>query len=297
MNTTDHKELISLIYQFASVEGTNPTSIPGVYLFKASGTDAPVPTVYSPCLCIIAQGYKDVLLDKEKYKYGPLQYLAVSVNLPLMNKITKATKDKPYLLIKIDMDIKQIADLLVNAGIRTNVPNKAKRGIFVGDLDDKMGDAILRLCRLLRTPSEIPVLATQYLREIYYRVLLSKNGTLFSQVALKGSPIQSIGKVILHINENFRKSITVNDLATIANMSVSTFHAQFKSVTAMTPLQFQKNLRLIEARSLIINKDIDIASAAYQVGYQSASQFSREYLRMFRITPKKDIAMTRRKGH
>lgn len=295
MTATEHKELVSLINKYAPDDGINKTAIPGVSLFRASLTGSPVPSVYSPCLCIIAQGYKDVMLDKEKYTYGPLQYLTVSVDLPLMNKITSASKDTPYLLIKIDMDVKQISDLLIDAQIPGVINHRTQRGIFVGNVELSMGDGILRLCRLLDTPKDIPVLGSQTLREIYYRVLLSKNGGLFSQIALKASPIHNIAKAIIHIKEFFREPIVIKDLADIADMSVSSFHTHFKSVTSMSPLQFQKTLRLIEARTLIINSDIDIANAAYIVGYQSASQFSREYTRMFSNPPKKDVNTIRQK--
>jgi AraC-like DNA-binding protein len=294
MNPLRHKELISLVNRHALANGTTKTAIPGVSLFRASVLESPVPSVYNPCLCIIAQGHKDVGLDKEKYHYGPLQYLTVSVDLPLMNKITKASRDKPYLLIKIDIDIKQLSDLLFEAQLSNPVNFKTKRGIFVGDIDEEMGDAVLRLARLLNNPEQIPVLAYQTLKEIYYRVLLSKNGGPFSQIALKASPVHNIAKAIVHLKNNFRESIPVKDLANIAGMSISAFHSHFKSVTSMSPLQYQKKLRLIEARALIVNNDTDIANAGYQVGYQSASQFSREYVRMFGKPPKKDIEALRK---
>lgn len=295
MNPGAHKELISLVGKHAQAEGTTKTAIPGVWLFKASVMESPVPSVYNPCLCIIAQGNKDVGLDKEKYHYGPLQYLAVSVDLPLMNKITKASKDKPYLLIKIDIDLKQLSDLLIDAQVSNPSSFKTKRGIFVGNVDEEMGDAVLRLARLLNDPKQIPILGYQTLKEIYYRVLLGNNGAMFSQLALKASPIHNIAKAIVHIKNNFHESIQIKDLADIAGMSNSAFHFGFKAVTSMSPLQYQKKLRLIEARSLIVNSDIDIANAGYKVGYQSASQFSREYARMFGKPPKKDIEAFRKK--
>lgn len=295
MTPQQHKELISLVNKHARTDGITKTAIPGVSLFRASVLESPVPSVYNPCLCIIAQGDKDVGLDKEKYHYGPLQYLSVSVDLPLMNKITKASKDKPYLLIKIDIDIKQLSDLLIDAKVPSAINFKTKRGIFVGDVDEEMGDGVLRLARLLNNPKQIPVLGYQTLREIYYRILLSKNGEMFSQIAWKTSPIHNIAQAIVHLKNNFQENILVKDLAGIAGMSVSAFHLHFKSVTSMSPLQYQKMLRLIEARSLIVNSDMHIANAGYKVGYQSASQFSREYARMFGNPPKKDIETFRTK--
>lgn len=295
MNPLRHKELISLVNKHTSADGTTKTAIPGVSLFRASVMKSPVPSVYNPCLCIIAQGDKDVGLDKEKYHYGSLQYLTVSVDLPLMNMITKASMDKPYLLIKIDIDIKQLSDLLIEAQVPNLATVKTKRGIFVGNVDEEMGDAVLRLARLLNKPEQIPILAVQTLKEIYYRVLLSTNGGAFAQIALKTSPIHNVAKAIVYLKKNFRESISIKHLADIAGMSISAFHSHFKSVTSMSPLQYQKTLRLIEARSLIANSHTDIASAGYKVGYQSASQFSREYTRMFGNPPKKDIETFRKK--
>jgi AraC-like DNA-binding protein len=289
MDEKRQKELIALIDKYSNDEGVNETAIPGVSLFRASTTDLPVPSVYNPCLCVIAQGHKQVILDKEIYRYGPSQYLTVSVDLPMMNQITKASKDKPYLLVKIDINLQQLSELFTHIRYPVNTNSRTERGIFVGNVNGTMGDGILRLVRLLDTPGDIPVLASQTMREVFYRVLCGDYGDMVAQVALKGSHMQRIAIAIKKIKSAFHETIVVEELAELAGMSISSFHAHFKTVTAMSPLQFQKSLRLIEARRLMIANDLDAASAAYQVGYESSSQFSREYARMFGNPPGRDV--------
>jgi AraC-like DNA-binding protein len=295
MNETQQKKLAYIIDKYSRKEGENETPIPGVFLFRASTTDAALPSVYNPCLCIIAQGHKQVMLEKEIYRYGPSQYLTVSVDLPLMNRITKASKDAPYLLLKIEINVQQLSELLIHLNHSGRTNSRTERGIFVGDIDETMGDSVLRLARLLESPEEIPVLASQTLREVIYRVLCKDYGDLVAQVALKGSHMQRIASAIQKIKSDFHQSIAIEELAELAGMSLSSFHAHFKTVTAMSPLQFQKSLRLIEARSLMISKDMDAAGAAYQVGYESPSQFSREYARMFGAPPGRDIGILKRR--
>lgn len=287
--TERQKELVALVNKYATEEGVNETRIPGLSLFKASELSAPVPTVYNPCLCIIIQGEKQVTLDKEMYHYKASQYLTVSVNLPLINKITAASKTLPYLLVKIDIDLLQLSELLTHITTSISPSMQTRRGIFIGKVNETMCDNIFRLLRLLENPEHIPILAAQTLREIFYRTLCSDYGDIIAQIALKGSHMQSIANSILKIKSDFREPITMEELAKIACMSVSSFHAHFKSVTSMSPLQFQKSLRLIEARSLMSASEMDAAHAAYKVGYQSASQFNREYARMFGNPPGKDI--------
>ncbi len=289
MDNFQKKELATLIDKYSNIEGVNETIIPGVSLFRASTTDIPLPSVYNPSLCFIVQGHKQVILDKEIYHYGSSEYLIVSVELPLTGKITNASKDKPYFVVKIDIDLLQLSELLIQSGHPVRKNSTTKRGLFIGRADNAMGDCVLRLVRLLDRPEDIPVLASQTIREILYRVMRSDYGETLAQIVLKGSNMHRIASAIQEIQNHFHEKISVNYLAKIAGMSVSSFHAHFKSVTAMSPLQFQKSLRLMEARTLMTTQDIDAESTAYQVGYGSASQFSREYARMFGNPPKRDI--------
>ena len=291
MNMVQQQELIELIDRHALHEGENETALSGVSLFKASTTSDLLPSVYSPCLCFIAQGYKQVMLNKDLYHYGPSQFLAVSVDLPMRNNIVQASREEPYLLLKINIDLQQLSELLIHTDYPVSSNPKTRSGVFVGTTDERLTDSVLRLVRLLDTPDEITALGPQTLREITFRVLRSKHGEPFSYIALKGSNMDRIAKVIHKLKVSFQEAFFVEELAEMVGMSVSSFHTNFKSVTSMSPLQYQKAIRLIEARQLMYTKDIDAMSAAYQVGYESPSQFSREYARMFGNPPGRDITL------
>ncbi len=296
MTPSQHNnELLALINRHIVKDGLMQTKIPGVSLFRSSVENVSVPNVYNQYLCIIVQGHKEVMLDKEIYNYMPSQYLTVSVDLPLMNKITKASKSKPALLIKIDIDLKLLAELLVHTNINVKETSTTKKGVFIGEVDEPMHDSVLRLARLLDSPADISALATQTMREVLYRALCNEYGDVVAQIARKGSHMESIANAIRKLKTDFHQTITVEELADIAHMSVSSFHSHFKAVTAMSPLQFQKSLRLIEARSIMVSQDIDVANAAFRVGYQSASQFNREYARMFGNPPAKDVSIIRQR--
>ncbi|RRJ90779.1 AraC family transcriptional regulator [Flavobacterium macacae] len=288
-----NNELLALISKHAVRDGLTQTKIPGVSLFRSSVMDVPVPYFYNQCLCIIVQGEKEVMLDNEIYRYMPSQYLTVSVDLPLMYRITKASRAKPALLMKIDIDLKLLSELLLHTNLNVGETPTTKRGIFVGEFDKPMHDSVLRLARLMNSPADIPALATQTMREVLYRALCNDYGDVIAQIARKGSRMESIANAIRKLKKDFRQTITVEELAEVAHMSVSSFHSHFKSVTAMSPLQFQKSLRLIEARSIMISQDIDVANAAFWVGYQSPSQFSREYARKFGRPPARDVSIIR----
>lgn len=296
MTPSQHNnELLTLINRHIVNDGLIQTKIPGVSLFRSSAVNVSVPNVYNQYLCIIVQGHKEVMLDKEIYNYVPSQYLTVSVDLPLMNKITKASKAKPALLIKIDIDLKLLAELLVHTNINAKEASKTKKGVFIGEVDETMYDSVLRLARLLESPADISALATQTMREVLYRALCNEYGDVVAQIARKGSHMESIANAIRKLKTDFRQTITVEELADIAHMSVSSFHFHFKAVTAMSPLQFQKSLRLIEARSIMVSQDIDVANTAFRVGYQSPSQFNREYARMFGNPPAKDVSIIKQR--
>ena len=283
-------ELTQIIAKYSRSDGENETLIPGVTFFRASSVAEPLPSVYEPCLCIITQGSKEVMLNDEVYRYVPSQYLLVGVDLPILNRILHATIEEPYLLMKIAINLQQVSELIARS--RMDFSNlKPERALFVGKLDERMADSALRLARLMDTPQDIPILAEHTLAEIFYYVLKSENGGLFAQAALNGSNTQRIARAIQKIRSEYRTTLSVDELAKTVGMSVSSFHAHFKSVTAMSPLQFQKKLRLIEARNLMASTGSDAASAAYAVGYESASQFSREYARMYGNPPGRDMTL------
>ena len=288
-----NNELVELIGKHTKQDGVNETLIPGVSLFRASKIDDAVPSVYNPCLCIIVQGEKDVVLYKETYHYSPSQYLTIAVDLPMMNQITQATKERPYLLIKIDIDTQQLLDLLVLGNYSFQLNSRTARGIFVGTQDKLMFESVVRLARLLDNPKDVPILGAQTLREIFYRVLSSEYGEVVAQTTITNSYMFNVTNAIRKIKADYKQPIAIETLAEIAGMSVSSFHANFKLITSMSPIQYQKSLKLIEARRLMIFQGLDAAHASHQVGYQSASQFSREYKRMFGQPPARDIGISK----
>lgn len=288
--TTDEqqKELAAIVAQFSEDDGSTETAIPAVRCLKFSVPNAKIPDIYDPSLCVIVQGSKRVLLEDEIYHYSPSEFLAVSVDLPLIGQVIDASAEKPYLCLQILIDQRQLSDLITP--LATEMENKTPRGIFVGKVNEVTLDAVLRLARLLTAPEDISALAPVFLREIHYRMIKGEYGPSIAQLALPGSNVNQIAKVIERLRSDVTQPIRVKELADFANMSVSSLHYHFRAVTAMSPLQYFKRLRLTEARQIMLSEGTDAASAAYRVGYESPSQFSREYARLFGAPPGKDIA-------
>jgi AraC-like DNA-binding protein len=293
LSAASMRELGGLIAKYSKGDGMHPTAVSGLHCIRLTEPHMELPHVYNPCVCVIVQGAKQVLLGEEIYRYHPSQFLAVSVDLPLMGQVLEATPDKPYLCLAVDIDARQFADLISQTGDAGWSRGETARGLFVGDLDAGTLDSAVRLARLLETPRDIPVLAPLMLREFHYRLLQSQYGALIAQMAIAGSNTHKIGQIIRSIKTRLAEPIRVEELASMANMSPSSFHQHFKAVTAMSPVQYQKRLRLTEARQILIGEKSDATSAAYRVGYQSVSQFTREYARMFGAPPRKDVELLR----
>jgi len=290
VGSAQRQELATLIHKHSSGDGIHATPIQGLFCIRLSAPDLKLPSVYQPSICLIVQGAKQVLLDEEIYHYAPPQFLAVSVDLPLLGQVVEASKERPYLCLQIQLDPRQIGELIAQSGDAAWTRGDTERGLFVGVLDSATQEAALRLARLLDTPRDIPMLAPMMLREFHYRLLCGDHGPTIAQMAIAGSNTHKIGQIIRRIKSNLASPVRVEELAALANMSPSSFHHHFKAVTAMSPLQYQKRLRLTEARHILLSEDIDAATTAYRVGYESASQFSREYARMFGMPPMRDIA-------
>lgn len=290
------RELAALVTRHTDGKGDgfHQTDIDKLAFARESSVSASLHGVSEPMLAIIVQGKKEALLGEETYRYGAAQYLVVSVDLPISGFIIEATPDQPYLGFKLDLDPRQLCDIIAT---QTNALASTKetsvRGFFVSTADAPLLDCALRLTRLLDTPQDIPILAPMIVREIYYRLLMGEQGEAVRQIATSGSKMQRIAQVIKLIKADFAQSMRVEDLAQEANMSPSSFHHHFKEVTSMSPLQYQKQLKLLEARRLMLAENSDAANAAYQVGYESPSQFSREYSRMFGAPPIRDIERLR----
>lgn len=273
--------------------GIHPTAIAQLEFMRESVAPTVLRAVYEPTLCIILQGRKETLLGQETYHYGAAQYIVVTVDLPLSGNIVEATVDKPYLCFKLSLDAAQLWEIIDQLQRSSDPRESAVRGLFVSDANTPLIECATRLTRLLDTPEDIPFLAPMMIRELYYRLLTSEQSEAVWQIATSGSHMQRIAEVINQIKAEFTQALSMDELAKQARMSSATFHRHFKAVTSMSPLQYQKQLRLLEARRLMLAEDADATQAAYQVGYESPSQFSREYSRMFGAPPMKDIERLR----
>ena len=282
-------ELATRVSAHAKVDGVHETHIAGLMTIRASRPSSPLPSVYDPSLCIVVQGRKLARLMDETYVYDPLNYLVVSVTLPVLGQIIEASEERPYLCLRINVDRKLIGELLLQAGPTLVKQRDSDRGLYVARTEPGLLDAVVRLVRLLDQPRDANVLAPLAMREIHYRALSGELGSRLRDLCIVDSQIQRISRAIDVLRTRFDEGFRIEDLASIAHMSASSFHHRFKEVTAMSPMQFQKQLRLHEARRLMLTEGLEAASAAHRVGYESPSQFSREYRRLFGAPPKKEI--------
>lgn len=287
------REMLRIIEKFTPEDGTHNTEVPGLRLIRSSRLSEPVYSVYEPSLCVVAQGSKAVMLGQEVYRYDPSSYLTASVHLPITGQVVEASKEAPYLSLQILFDMSQIVDVIQASGDVIRPGNETSRGLKVSRVSDTLLDAVLRLLKLVETPRDIPVLAPYAMREIIYRVLQNESSASLMQFAVVGSHAQRIAGVIEKLNRDFAQPLRVDELAAEARMSASSLYDYFKEVTGMSPIQFQKQIRLQEARRLLLSESIDAAEAAFQVGYESPSHFSREYARMFGMPPIRDVRRLR----
>lgn len=271
-------------------DGFHQTSIAPLGFSRESLTGAMLHGVSTPMLAIVVQGKKGAVLGEEVYRYGEAQYLVVSVDQPISGFIIEATPDRPFLGFKLDLDPRELCEIIaIQTTVIADKKETSVRGFFVSTADLSLLDCALRLTRLLDTPQDIPILAPMMIREIYYRLLIGEQSEAVRQIATSGSNMQRIATVIQSIKVDFAKPMRVADLAEQASMSPSSFHHHFKQVTSMSPLQYQKQIRLLEARRLMLAENYNAITAADQVGYESPSQFSREYARLFGAPPIQDI--------
>lgn len=290
---SQQNELAQYIERFCHEDGVHSTAISSLHFIRASHKSAPIHTVHQPALCIVAQGKKLVMLAQDRYQYDSAHYLVISVDLPVSGEIIQADPESPYLCLRLDFEPKQILDIVMEADSAANEDGDSHRGLFVSEMNTLLLDAVLRLVRLLDTPNDVPILGPLVIREIFYRVLQDEQGDSVKQIAMIGSHAQRISKVIHLIKQDFALPLRIEELALTANMSSSSLHHHFKQVTRLSPLQYQKQLRLQTARHLMFSKAADAADAGFQVGYESPSQFSREYARMFGLPPISDIKRLR----
>jgi len=286
------EELVERIARAVREDGTVEV-FPGFRLSRMSSPMEPVRAVYQPSFCFVAQGSKRALLGEEVFRYDPEHYMIYTVDLPLTFQVEEASEERPYLGFQLDLEPALVASVIMESGIRVKKGEASTKAMNVSSVDADLLDGIVRLVRLVETPDERKVLAPLIMREIVYRLLIGGQGARLSHIVASGRDTRRISKAIGHLREHFDEQLKMEEIARELGMSVSGFHHHFKSVTSMSPLQFQKHLRLQEARRLMLGEDLDAASAAFRVGYQDASHFSREYKRHFGAPPHGDIASLR----
>jgi AraC-like DNA-binding protein len=269
------------------------TAIPSLALFRRDEPTEPISGMYEPSICLVAQGAKRVLLGDDTYVYDAHHYLITSVHLPTVVQIINASREQPYLGLRLKLDLREISQLMVDSNLPPPRAQQSSRGMATGEVTLPLLTAFQRLIDLLAEQQDIPILAPIIQREIIYRLLVGDQGARLRQIASAGSQSHQIARAIDWLQGNYTQPLRIEDLAKQVNMSPSTFHHHFRALTAMSPLQFQKRLRLNEARRLMLIEPLDATTAAFQVGYESASQFSREYSRLFGASPLRDITSLR----
>lgn len=285
------RQLASLVERFTGEDGVHPTPIRRLTLVRASRPTEPFHGVHEPSVCFVVQGSKQVAVGDEVYFYDANRYLVVSVEVPFVGQVVEASPDTPYLCAKLELDRQTIAAMLEAMPAQPVEP--PCRAFSLTPATPALIDALTRFVGLLDAPADIPVLGPLGEREILYRLLTGEQTSRLRDIAVADGRHQRINRAINRIKTGFREALRIDDLAAESNMSTSVFHEHFKAVTSLTPLQYQKQLRLQEARRLMAFEGADAASAGFAVGYESPSQFSREYRRLFGLPPVRDVGRLR----
>lgn len=283
-------ELISLIKENSSTEGLILTNISSLKFYTTTQISEFVSIIYEPSLCIAIQGSKAVGFGDEMYSYSSEKYLIVSTHIPANVRIEEASKEKPYYSIIINFTLEQIYDVIkeLNDDLQESKNKILQKSLCFDVLDDSLLEPLFRLLKLSQRKDNVEFLSNLILKEIIY-ILLQRNSDFFKQYVLEGNIANQIVKAITEIKDNFSQSINMKNLSKNIGMSESSLYNNFKKITTMSPLQFQKKIRLEEAKQMLINQNLDAAQVAFEVGYESPSQFSREYSRMFGMSPKAHV--------
>jgi AraC-like DNA-binding protein len=269
------------------------TAVPGLTLYQNTAPTAPNPCTYEPSLLLIPQGKKRVDLGKQTYVFGESSFLLTSIELPIVSRVSSGTVEKPYLALFLKLDMGIVREVLHTEEVHIPAPSVGTRGMVLGEATVELLTPCLRMVQLLDSPRDISFVGKLLQREIIYRLLQGPQGDRLRSVASLTDPDYRTAKAVTWLRENFKKTLNVDELASITGMSRSTLHHHFRGLTAMSPLQFQKQLRLHAARQKMLTEQLDAASAAFQVGYESPSQFNREYRRFFGQPPIRDIKALR----
>lgn len=289
---SNREELVERIARALPTDGTLDVST-SFRLARSSSPTEPIHSLYQPSFCVVAQGRKQAHLGNEIFRYDSGHYLIYTVDLPLTFQVEEASKERPYLGFRLNLDAALVASVMMESGLEPRKGNVSLKAMDVSPMDANLLDAVVRLVRLLDAPEESKVLAPLIIREIVFRLLADGQSARLSHLLTAGADTRRISKAIGHLREHFARPLRMEDIAHELGMSVSSFHHHFKSVTAMSPLQFQKQIRLQEARRLMLGEDLDAASAGFRVGYEDPAYFSREYKKLFGAPPQRDIAQLR----
>ncbi|MDR1351533.1 MAG: AraC family transcriptional regulator [Zoogloeaceae bacterium] len=288
-----HSLLKAKLLQLTSGTGHYPTAIQGLSLYRQNESNQTVCSFYRPFVAVVLQGCKHSLIGSEAYRYGEGYCLINGIDIPSVNQVVGATAEAPFLSVSLDLDgalIRQLASEVFGAEKMDDAPMK---GMAVAPTDPEVADAFWRLIKLLDSPTQMPALAALMIREIHYRLLTGAQGAHLRSINTQGTHNHQIFRALARMRQQFRESVEIDGLAHEVGMAASTFRRHFKTVTRMSPLQYQKHLRLYEAQRLMLTENIDATRASYAVGYASATQFSREYKRLFGKSPKRSVTLLR----
>ena len=287
------KGLVEAVRRYTDAQtGMSPfrTAVEGFQILRSDHPKHPNYLIYKPALCIVVQGAKWAVFGGRHLNYRAGQALVVSVEMPALGTVAEASPAEPYLGIILEFDLGLMREVMNSLDALPELPLEVKQGVFVADFDGPLADCVLRMVRLLETPQAIPILYPAVMREICYWLLTGRHGAEVMAMTVDKSHTEGVISAIHALRRDYAKPVRVEELARVARMSPSAFHRKFKMITSMTPLQYQKQLRLVEARRLMVAEEANVETAAFRVGYESASQFSREYARMFGLPPRRDVA-------
>jgi AraC-like DNA-binding protein len=291
------RRLANLLARYARHDGVFPLRLPGTYALRRSRmTSEPVHATLGPALCLVAQGAKVVMLGREVFEYDPAHMLVFAVDLPVSGQVTRASWREPFLGFKLDLDPARVAELAARVYPQRVPKPSDDRGLYVGRATDAIVDAVTRLLDLMAQAEDADLLGPLAVDEILIRLLRTPIGSRVAQVGQPKSGVRRVAEAVSWIRAHYAQPVTVEEMAASVHMSASSFHQRFKAVTSMSPLQYQKTLRLHEARRLMLFQRMDASDACRRVGYLSPSQFSREYGRFFGSAPTRDIARLREEG-
>jgi len=286
-------ELAALLDRRTVTDGGHATAIRELTLYRFSNPTEPAHILQQPAVYVVVQGRKQVTVGDETYVYDPSQYLAVSLELPAVGRVIVASPEKPYLCLTLNVDARELAALIVETGLPASRDDHDGRALYVSPLESPLLEGLLRLVRLLDAPQDIPVLAPLILRELHYRLLQGEQHGRLAEMAIGDGRLRRVARAITWIKGHFAEPMRIEALAKLVNLSPSALHSHFKAVAAMSPIQYQKRLRLQEARRRLLSGATSAEAVAYDVGYASASQFSREYVRLFGQPPRRDAERVR----